>query len=41
MKKSSLIMLWNHLTSHRQKQFMALLILMAISSLLEVVSVGD
>jgi ATP-binding cassette, subfamily B, bacterial PglK len=40
MKKSSLIMLWNHLTSHRQKQFMALLILMSISSLLEVVSVG-
>jgi len=33
-------MLWNHLTSHRQKQFMALLILMSISSLLEVVSVG-
>ena len=40
MQKSSLIMLWNHLTSHRQKQFMALLILMSISSLLEVVSVG-
>ena len=40
MQNSSLIKLWNNLTSRRKKQFLMLLILMFVASLLEVVSVG-
>ena len=40
MQNLSLIKLWNHLTSRRKKQFLMLLILMFVASLLEVVSVG-
>ena len=40
MQNSSLKKLWNHLTSRRKKQFLMLLILMFVASLLEVVSVG-
>lgn len=40
VQKSLTIKLWNHLTSRRQKQFLLLLLLMFVASLLEVVSVG-
>jgi len=40
IKKSQLIRLWRHLSSRRQKQFLLLLALMVIVSLLEIVSLG-
>jgi len=40
VQKSSIKKLWNHLNSRRKKQFLMLLILMFVASLLEVVSVG-
>ena len=40
MLNSPLIKLFKHLTSRRKKQFMMLLFLMFVASLLEVVSVG-
>ena len=40
MKKSTLIILWNHLSKRRQKQFWLLLFLMIIASLSEIISVG-
>jgi ATP-binding cassette, subfamily B, bacterial PglK len=33
--------LWSHLTNRRQKQFLALLVLMIIASLVEVISIGS
>jgi ATP-binding cassette, subfamily B, bacterial PglK len=40
MKKSTLTILWSHLSKRRQKQFWLLLILMIIASLSEIISVG-
>jgi len=40
IKKSSLAILWHHLTKRRQKQFSLLLILMVIASLAEIISIG-
>ena len=40
IKKSSLVILWRHLTKRRQKQFSLLLVLMVIASLAEIVSIG-
>lgn len=40
IKNSQLVRLWRHLSSRRQKQFLLLLVLMVIVSLLEIVSVG-
>jgi len=40
IKKSSLIILWRHLTKRRQKQFSLLLILMVVASLAEIISIG-
>ncbi len=40
IKKSSLVILWHHLTKRRQKQFSLLLILMVIASLAEIISIG-
>jgi ATP-binding cassette, subfamily B, bacterial PglK len=40
IKKSSLAILWHHLTKRRQKQFSLLLILMVIASLSEIISIG-
>jgi ATP-binding cassette subfamily B protein len=40
IKKSSLIILWRHLTKRRQKQFSLLLILMVFASLAEIISIG-
>ena len=40
IKNSQLMRLWRHLSSRRQKQFLLLLVLMVVVSLLEIVSVG-
>ena len=40
MKNSTLTTLWRHLSKRRQKQFWLLLILMIVSSLSEIISVG-
>ena len=40
IKKSSLAILWRHLSKRRQKQFSLLLILMIIASLAEIISIG-
>jgi len=40
IQKSSLAILWRHLTKRRQKQFSLLLILMIMASLAEIISIG-
>jgi ATP-binding cassette, subfamily B, bacterial PglK len=40
IKKSSLVILWQHLSKRRHKQFLLLLILMVIASLAEIISIG-
>ena len=40
IKKSTLTILWHHLSKRRQKQFWLLLILMIIASLSEIISIG-
>ena len=41
IKKTSLAILWRHLTKRRQKQFLLLLFLMFAASLAEIVSIGS
>jgi len=41
IKKTSLAILWRHLTKRRQKQFLLLLILMVAASLAEIISIGS
>ena len=40
IKKSTLTILWHHLSKRRQKQFWLLLILMIVASLSEIISIG-
>ena len=41
IKKTSVAILWNHLTKRRKKQFLLLLILMVLASLAEIISIGS
>ena len=41
IKKTSLAILWSHLTKRRKKQFLLLLILMGVASLAEIISIGS